>query len=302
VRRAALLGTLVLAACPSRDLGREPGPGADAAGALAEVVELRRELMGTEFRISVTGVPRDRAMPAIEAALAEVARIERLMSAHIEASDVSRINAAAGGEPVEVSAETLEVLEAARAASELSEGAFDVTFAGLLPVWRGLGESPPRLPSDEAVRAALALVGFRRLVVDRGRRLVRLEAQGMAIGLGGIAKGYGVDRAASVLESRGIHDFVVGGGGDLLVRGSKRGVPWRLGIQHPRRRGEILGEVVLREPGALVTSGDYERFVEVEASATRSASVPSAEPRATGRHRQTRGRGTRPPRAPRRSR
>lgn len=259
-RGLLVLAPLLVAACPRR----EPAPPAAGDAGRSTVVDARRELMGTEFQVSVADVPEDRARPAIEAALAEVARVERLLSPHLEGSDVARINAAAGGEPVTVSSETLALIQQSREVSELSGGAFDITFAGLSPVWRSIRESPPRLPNDEAIRVALGLVGYRRIEVDAARRTVRLPTAGMAIGLGGIGKGYGVDRAAAALDERGIENYIVGGGGDLLVRGSKRGAHWRLGIQHPRRRGELIGEVVLDRPGALVTSGDYERFVEVD--------------------------------------
>jgi thiamine biosynthesis lipoprotein len=93
---------------------------------------------------------------------------------------------------------------------------------------------------------------------------VQLQRRGMAINLGGIGKGHGVDRAGEVLQSRGVENFIIGGGGDLLVRGSKGGTPWRLGIQHPRRRGQLMGYLSLESNGAVVTSGDYERFVEID--------------------------------------
>jgi thiamine biosynthesis lipoprotein len=241
----------------------EPASTADA-GSGATIVEARRQLMGTEFQISVADVEEGAARRAITAAFAEIEAVEARLSTHLDDSVISRINAAAGREPVRVDEEILDLLTVARDVSERSGGAFDVTFAALSPVWQTLRESPPRLPADADVEAARALVSFRDLVLDRAAGTVFLRRPGMRMNLGGIGKGHGVDRAAAVLAARGVENFIVGGGGDLLVRGSKRGTPWRLGIQHPRRRDGLLGTITLRDGQSVVTSGDYERFVDVD--------------------------------------
>ncbi len=246
--------------CGSREQER---PQVDA-GSSATIVEARRRLMGTEFHVSVSTEDPVAARVAITAALDEVARVERVLSPVNAESEVSRLNASAGDEPVPLSAATIALLGRALELSELTGGAFDVTYAALSPIWRSVREDPPQLPTDESIDAARALVGWRDLVLDREGSTAFLRRVGMAINLGGIGKGHGVDRAGEVLVEHGLDDFIVGGGGDLLVRGSKRGTPWRLGIQHPRRHGELLGEVILPRDMSLVTSGDYERFVEIE--------------------------------------
>lgn len=243
---------------------------ADAAGQAAadadvsppvQIVDGQRQLMGTEFLISVAGEDTAVARRAITAALDAVAEAERRLSPHREDSDVTRLNEAAGGAPVRVDPRTFEVLELARRVSERSGGAFDVTFAALSPVWRSLRERPPRLPSDQDIERARALVDWRQLMLDREESTASLQRRGMRIDLGGVGKGHGVDRAGEVLIAQGIENFIVGGGGDLLVRGSKRGTPWRLGIQHPRQRNTLVGALSLPSNSAVVTSGDYERFV-----------------------------------------
>jgi thiamine biosynthesis lipoprotein len=251
--------------CRSRGgaVGDDGGDRATGDAPDETIVEAQRELMGTEFRVSVAGMEQSRARAAISAALDEVARVEAALSPYRDDSEVSRINEGAGVEPVQVTLETLELLERAREVSELSGGAFDVTFAALSPVWRSLREDPPRLPDDEAINAARSLVGWQRLVLDRERSTAFLPQRGMRIDLGGIGKGHGVDRASAVLVEHGAENFIVGGGGDLQVRGRKRSGPWLLGIQHPRLRGQLMGDLDPPEGGALVTSGDYERFVEV---------------------------------------
>lgn len=231
---------------------------------LVTVVEGRRQLMGTDFTVSVAGLTETRAREAINAALDAVAEVERRLSPHVPTSDVSRINATAGGDPTQISEATFDLLERARRVSVQSDGAFDVTYAALSPVWRGLRERPPQLPTDAAIDTARALVGYQRLVLDRSQMTASLQTRGMAMNLGGIGKGHGVDLAGEALLSRGVQNFIIGGGGDLLVRGSKQGTPWRLGIQHPRRHGHLMGHLSLEMNGAVVTSGDYERFVEIE--------------------------------------
>jgi FAD:protein FMN transferase len=267
MRGALLLLATALAAAGCRS----PAPAGDAGAATGErdgprgatVVTGSRQLMGTDFEISTAGGPEAQAREAIDAALDAIDGISHRLNSHDEASDVARINAAAGVEPVRVSDETLSLLELCRHYSEVSGGTFDVTFAALIPVWRVLREQPPRLPTDQEIEAARALVDYRRLVLDRAAMTAFLPERGMAIGLGGIGEGYGVDQGAKVLLDHGVHDFIMGGGGDMMVRGTKNGLPWTLGIQHPRRPGELLGEITVDHDLAVATSGDYERFVEI---------------------------------------
>lgn len=273
-RHFCRLATLAMAAglgawhahCAISQCGREAAPALDAqaeAGSEVTIIEGRRSLMGTDFRVSVAGVEESRARHAIDAALEAAAEVERRLSPYRSHSDVSRINDAAGKAPVEVSQSTIEVLQLAREVSTRAGGAFDVTFAALSPVWRSLRETPPQLPSDEAVERARALVDYRQLQLDASAATARLQRAGMRLDLGAIGKGHGVDEAGKVLDAEGLENFIVGGGGDLLVRGSKLGTPWRLGIQHPRQIGKLLGTLTFTHDQSLVTSGDYERFVEI---------------------------------------
>lgn len=227
-------------------------------------IKVERFLMGTRWIIEV--VPDDRtnvetARQLVDAAFDEVARVESVMSEWMPESPISAINAAAGREAVEVPGELADIIRRSLQISERSRGAFDITWRGLGRLWPVQDEnfSPP---SDAEIQAALHRVGYRKVQVE-GNRVHLIEA-GMAIGLGGIAKGYGVDRAADVLRAGGCANFFIDGGGDVLVSGSKHGKPWRVGIQHPRKaRGELLA-VVEADSGAVVSSGDYERFREVD--------------------------------------
>jgi thiamine biosynthesis lipoprotein len=223
-----------------------------------DLLHVQRTMMGTLWNIDVMdkGDPEG-ARRAVEDAFAELDRIDGLMSEWKPDSPLSAINAAAGGGPVPVPAELCAILKRGVDYGTKSEGAFDITWRGMGRIWRFDDGFVP--PSDDTIAKARANVNFRDLEI--GETSARLKRPGMNIGLGGIAKGYAIDRALDVLTRGGFGNALVDGGGDIRVAGSKNGRPWRLGIQHPRaERGTLLGRVSITE-GSLVTSGDYERFV-----------------------------------------
>ena len=222
---------------------------------------VQRPLMGTLWTFEVAP-PGDAgaAGRALAAAIAEVERIEALMSEWREDSPLSALNRAAGGEAVETPAELRAILERGKSYGEKSGGAFDITWRGMGRIWRF--DDAFRVPAPADVAAARLRVDYRRIAIDGNR--VRLPLPGMAIGLGGIAKGYAVDRACEVLRTAGFPNHLVAGAGDIRTGGKKQGEPWRVGVQDPRReRGAVLGRVLLTG-GAISTSGDYERFRIVE--------------------------------------
>jgi thiamine biosynthesis lipoprotein len=226
-----------------------------------DTVKVSRPLMGSTWTIEVVhkGKPA-KAAEAIDAAFRELARIEQVMSEWRTDSPISAINAAAGRKPVEVPLELREILERGIRYGEKTEGAFDITWRGMGRLWRFDDEF--RLPAAAEVEKARKNVDYTRIQIEGNR--VFLPMATMAIGLGGIAGGYAVDRAAGVLAERGFSDFLFDGSGDILVRGTHSGRPWRLGIQDPRGpHGKLIGSVPVQDE-ALVTSGDYERFKIVE--------------------------------------
>jgi thiamine biosynthesis lipoprotein len=220
------------------------------------------ELMGTVFSVKVWsgGCCSGKAVEeAVAGALDEARRIESLMSEYREDSVVSRVNTMAGKEPVKVDELTWHVIKTAVRIGKDTDGAFDITFAPLGRLWSA-AQKTGTLPAQAGIDEALGHVGLGNLVLDEKARTVFLKKPGCRIGLGGVAKGYALDRMAGVLEERGIHDFILYGGGDLLVSGSKGGKPWELGVQHPRKRGELLARFSVEGRWAVTTSGDYERF------------------------------------------
>jgi thiamine biosynthesis lipoprotein len=195
---------------------------------------------------------------AFETAYREIHRLEALLSSWKTSSDMGRLNRAEGL-PVRVSTETLEVLERAHWASRVSEGAFDVTFQVMSHLWRfgDAAEKSPRVPSRVEVTRQRQLIDFRKLETHRENQTVRLPPK-MQASLGGIAKGYVVDRAAQVLRANGLDRFFIQAGGDLLSVGRKpSGEAWKSGVQDPRGpRGSFFATLEFSDH-AFSTAGDY---------------------------------------------
>jgi thiamine biosynthesis lipoprotein len=207
--------------------------------------------MDTVVSVSLWGVPEKVPPSLFTDAFAELEAVDREMVRE-RASPLAELNANGGGLVEEA---TGEVLAAALAWSRRTQGAFDPTTAALLDLWDILsGSHPP--PTAGELASARERVGWQRVGLSADRR--RVELGGTTLDLGGIAKGYAIDRAAQVLRNSGAADYLINAGGDLYLAGSKGGEPWRVGIQHPRRPEELL-RVVAPVEGALVTSGDYER-------------------------------------------
>jgi thiamine biosynthesis lipoprotein len=226
-----------------------------------DAAEFRRArvLMGTVVEITLldagAGIDREAAM---EAAFSAMAEVEARMSAHRDDSETARLSAAAGA--LEVSAETAEVLELGLRVAAASGGAFDLTLGRLKALW-GFDGDGPRVPDDAEIAAALRGIGPTALRLE-GRRVTKGDAA-LGVDLGAIAKGYAVDRAVAALRAAGIRRASVNAGGDLRLLGDHGGRPWRIGIQHPRDPQGVLVTLELAD-AAVVTSGDYERFFEVD--------------------------------------
>ena len=225
------------------------------------MVERVHTTMGSELRVSAWTDDEARAVAAFEEVFKEFDRLDALMSVWKEGSDVVRVNAAAGRQPVPVSAETLEVLRAARQISEWTGGKFDVTFGGLSGLWRFDAQNQDnRLPDPDDVRARLPLIEYRDLVIDEQAGTAFLKRAGMSAHLGGIGKGYAVDRGAAILRSRGIANFLIQSGGDLYAGGQRGDRPWRAGIRDPRGPADRSVAALDLADETFSTSGDYERF------------------------------------------
>ncbi|MCX5747814.1 MAG: FAD:protein FMN transferase [Proteobacteria bacterium] len=200
------------------------------------------------------------AAQAASDVFAEMKRLDVEMSTWVDTSDVSKVNAAAGGKPVAVSDETFAVIERAVDVSRRSGGVFDITIGAMLGLWKfDYQNKDNTIPDPRDVRAKLALVGWKDLVLDKAKHTVFLRRKGMAITLGGIAKGYAVDKCVKLLQDRGYVDFMVQAGGDMFVSGKKGPAPWVVGIRDPRGPHDSMFAVMPIENHSFSTSGDYER-------------------------------------------
>jgi thiamine biosynthesis lipoprotein len=216
--------------------------------------------MGTAVHISAWTTDEAATETAFDKAFDEFDRLDGLMSVWKEGSDVLRINDAAGRSPVVVSPEVREVLHASREVSEWTAGKFDVTFAALSGLWKFDHDIDGQVPDRSQITPRLPLIDYRALQIDDRAGTASLARAGMKVNLGGIGKGYAIDRAVTILRDAGLSDFMVQSGGDLFVAGKRGDRPWRVGIQDPRGAPDTLFAVLDITDAAFSTSGDYERF------------------------------------------
>ncbi len=215
-------------------------------------------IMGTRIAVEVWQEDPAAAEAAIDAVLAEMHRVDALMSHYKPESQLSAINRDAATAPVRVDMELAGLIAKALEFSELSGGAFDITYAsvGYLYDYR-----ERRHPSDAEIQAALPAINWRHVVVDREASTVRFLRPGVRIDLGGIAKGHAVDSAIRILQARGIANGTVTAGGDSRILGDRRGRPWIVGIRHPDDPNRVIARIPL-EDAAISTSGDYQRYFD----------------------------------------
>ena len=216
-------------------------------------------IMGTRITVELWADDKDKAEQAIDAVLDEMRHIDESMSTYKPTSEVSLVNAKAADGPMRISKELFDLLVTAKEYSVLTEGAFDITYASVGYMY----DFRKHIHPDEAqIDKALPAVDYRHVLLDPKNQTVQFSQKGVRIDLGGIAKGYSVDRGIDVLKARGFTRMYVGAGGDSRIVGDRFGKPWMVGIRDPRK-GE--GEVITRIPlvdAAISTSGDYERFFE----------------------------------------
>lgn len=226
----------------------------------ADDIGFQFSAMACDCEVRVAAMSRRKAEPLAKLAIAEVQRIESKFSRYRAASVVSRVNSAAGdGRAVEVDAETAHLLDFAATLFTMSDGLFDATSGTLRKAWDFRAK---RLPDAGQVKALLPLVGWQH--VRWKDRRIELPVAGMELDFGGFGKEYAADRAATLLQEHGVRHGMVNLGGDIRLVGPRPGdLPWFLGIQHPREERRMLATLSLGT-GALATSGDYERFFELE--------------------------------------
>jgi len=237
-----------------------------AAGPLLSEIRLEqtRAAMGTQFTIVAYGDDESYLQSAVSAAFDEIFRLDREWSDYIEESDISFINRHAAEEPVKVDPELFRMLSTCLEYSRETGGAFDITVGPLLRVW-GFYRGTGRLPKSEEIKAALGAVGWQKVRLDPRSRTVSFAAAGMKLDLGGIGKGYAIDRAAAVLREAGVTAaLLLSGTSSIVAIGAPPGQEaWTVNIRDPKDAHKSAGQVMLKD-ASLSASGSYEKFFKAD--------------------------------------
>ena len=234
-----------------------------APGGRLQLVRRAHYVMGTVFEIEAYGEDADRAAEAVEEAFAAIRRADEMMSNYREESDLSRLNREGAGGFIPVPRDLYELLQKSVEYSRLTDSAFDVTVGPLVVAWQRASEQG-RLPSDRERTQLLPLIGSGHLLFAEEGQAVRLDRPGVTVDLGGIAKGWAVDRAAQILRQHGIERALISSGtSSVYAMGSPPGQPaWNIAVRHPLREDEMLAVVSLRDQ-SLSTSASYEKHLRI---------------------------------------
>lgn len=220
-------------------------------------------LMGSRFEITIVAADSMQADRYIDEVIAEMRRIEHLISEWDASSQVSEVNRNAGLFPVVVDRELFDLTARALFFSEQSGGAFDISIAAMDKIWRFDG-SMVVLPSADSVRKSVERVGYKNIVLDSLQSTIYLAKAGMKIGFGSIGKGYAADRGRSLMIRKGVVGGIVNASGDLATWGSKPdGEPWTIGVNNPFKAGRVV-KVWDMTDEAVATSGSYEKYAEID--------------------------------------
>lgn len=219
-------------------------------------------LMGNTFEISVLAEDDSQASEGIEAAITEMQRIEKLLTTFDQTSQTNQINLQAGISPVAVDREVLDLIQRSLKISELTQGAFDITYGSIDKRLWNFDTTMTSLPDKETARRSVRLINYKNVILDEEASTVFLKEKGIRIGFGGIGKGYAADRAKQILISKGIKSGIVNASGDLSAWGHQQnGKPWTIGIADPETKSPF--SYVNITDMAVATSGNYEKYVTI---------------------------------------
>ncbi|PCE64336.1 FAD:protein FMN transferase [Sediminicola luteus] len=218
------------------------------------------KLMGSRFEITVVAPSTELGTIYIEEAIAEIERVEALLSSWDRNSQTSEINRQAGKHPVQVDAELFDLIERAKQISKISDGAFDISYASMDKIWKFDG-SMTHAPTDEAIRESVRLIDYQDIELNKDSLTVFLKKEGMKIGFGAIGKGYAADRAKALLVSKQVKGGIINASGDLTTWGTQAsGKKWFVGITNPLKKDKVFTWMPVLE-SSVATSGNYEKFV-----------------------------------------
>lgn len=224
------------------------------------IVKRTMKLMGSRFDITLVAADSAQANTYIDVAVGEITRIEKLISSWDAHSQTSEINKNAGIKPVKVDSELIGLIERSIAISRLTDGAFDISYASMDKIWKFDG-SMTSMPSEQSIKASVAKIGYRNIVIDKANGTVFLKMEGMKIGFGAIGKGYAADKAKDLLIKKGVKAGIINASGDMNTWGKQpNGDEWKVAITNPMDKNKAFALLPITN-GAVVTSGDYEKFV-----------------------------------------
>ena len=220
-------------------------------------------LMGSRFKITLVDIDSISVEKNINKAIDEMVRIEHLISDWKPTSQVSQINQNAGIKPVKVDQEVIELTKRALYFSNLTEGAFDISFAAMDKIWKFDG-SMEEIPTSSAIKKAIEKIGYQHIIINEKDSTIFLEKPGMKIGFGSTGKGYAADKAREIMQNLGINAGIIDASGDMTTWGNQLDEkPWRIGITNPFNRNK-MADILSLKNAAVTTSGDYEKFVMID--------------------------------------
>lgn len=221
------------------------------------------KLMGNRFELSVVSADEKWAYSIIDTGIAEISRIEKLLTTFSNDSETNQINNHAGIKPVTVSLETFELIERAVRISTLTQGAFDITYGSVDKSLWNFDQQMKTLPDRVTAKRMVRLINYRNIILDDKNCTVFLRESGMRIGFGGIGKGYAAERAKSLMKEKGARSGVVNASGDLTTWGLQpNGEKWTIGIVNPDASGQVFSYLEISDL-AVATSGNYEKYIMI---------------------------------------
>jgi thiamine biosynthesis lipoprotein len=225
-----------------------------------EVFHKKLKLMGSRFDITVVEFDAFTAHKHIDTAIAEIIRIEKIISSWDANSETSRINRNAGIQTVTVCKELFDLIERSLTISKLTDGAFDISYASIDEIWHFDG-SMTEMPSQGRIKQSVEKIGYKNIILNKEKQTVFLKIKGMKIGFGAIGKGYAADKTKELLISKGVEAGIINASGDMNTWGKQpNGENWTVAITNPMNKEKAFAMMPITN-GAVVTSGDYEKFV-----------------------------------------
>ena len=222
------------------------------------------KLMGNRFEISVVTHNKSKAKLCIQAAVDEIRRIEKLLTTFNESSQTNLVNRNAGLMPVKVDKELFDLIKRSKKISELTQGAFDITYGSIDKRFWNFDQTMTSLPDALTAKKLVRLINYKNVVLDQNNMTVFLKEKGMRIGFGGIGKGYAAEKAKYILQQMGIENGIVNAAGDLTAWGYQpNGKPWTIGIADPNVTRNAFSYLELTNT-SIATSGNYEKYVMID--------------------------------------